>query len=474
MKIYRPGFSLIYIFLCASIGAQTVTLSGSGLGYQNAELRFYLQSDPVTKRLKHVQSVTCNEKGSFSCEIPCPGSGIIFIKAGIYNLHLYITDSSRYELLFPDYVAKPGGEEQNPFFIETEFIPEVINNPEDVNNLIRIFDSDYNQVFNLVAERVFSNYNKEKIPQDISTLDKYRGLTGQPFYNDYVKCRMIMLKLISSVATGEQAEALEFINSGFIAENQALQDLAEQIFKGYFNKISSGPLKDSFNRAIAIASFAELRSVILQDGKITNKELADFVILLNLNIDYYEANLPGENVRKIISEMKQEGSTDFIKNVASAVLFPINSSLSGNFPPDFSLLNSDGKLMSLKNFRGKYLLLGFARSDNQASLLELGIINMWQKKYINDIQIVTILSDKDFKNACAVLKNKGFKWTFLDGSKKEMLEFNYNLKMYPSFLLLDREGKMIANPCLYPSENLEFTINKILRTGSTLSGSENR
>ena len=98
--------------------------------------------------------------------------------------------------------------------------------------------------------------------------------------------------------------------------------LQNKCIQGYFNKLSSGPLKDSFNRAIATASFAELRSVILQDGKITNKELADFVILLNLNIDYYEANLPGENVRKIISVMKSEGSTTFIKNVASAVLFP--------------------------------------------------------------------------------------------------------------------------------------------------------
>ena len=36
----------------------------------------------------------------------------------------------------------------------------------------------------------------------------------------------------------------------------------------------------------------------------------------------------------------------------------------GNFPPDFALSNSDGKLMSLKDFKGKYLLLGFVRSDN--------------------------------------------------------------------------------------------------------------
>ena len=38
---------------------------------------------------------------------------------------------------FPIMIAKPAGEEQNPFFIETELIPEVINNQADVNNLIR-------------------------------------------------------------------------------------------------------------------------------------------------------------------------------------------------------------------------------------------------------------------------------------------------------------------------------------------------
>jgi len=58
--------------------------------------------------------------------------------------------------------------------------------------------------------------------------------------------------------------------------------------------------------------------------------------------------------------------------------------------------------------------------------------------------------------------------------KREDLEFKYDLKMYPSFLLLDREGKMIANPCPYPSEDLEGTINKILLSDPIRSGSENR
>jgi peroxiredoxin len=473
MKIYRPGISLILLCFCVVLKGQTVSISGSGTGYKNAELKFYLLTDPITKRFKPISRIKCDEKGKFSYEVPCPGDAIIFIKTGIYNFHLYVAEGSGYELLLPDYASKSIGEEQNPFFIETELIPEVINNQSDVNNLIRIFDSEYNQVFNFVAECVFRNYKKDEIKQQIARLEKFSQVKTIPFYDDYVKCRMIMLNLIASSSNQPGITASQYINAYFKSDNQAFTDLAEQMFSGYFNNLSSGPLKEMFNRAIGIGSFTELQSVIIRDKKITNKELADFVLLLNLNADYYERNLPGENVRKIISIMKSQGESDYIKNIASTMLEKINSTLPGNIPPDISLLNSDGKLQSLKDFRGKYLLLNFARADNMPSITELGIINMWLNKYISDFQVVTIITDKNFKSSAESFKKRGFNWTFLDGSEYDNLEFLYDIKMYPSFLLLDREGKIIADPCPYPSEDLELTIRKSVQADPKNSASKN-
>ena len=469
--ICRPAVPLIFLFFFTSVSGQTVFLSGSGSGYKNAELRFYCQTDPITKRLLPQLNITCDEKGTFSCEIPCNRNEIIYIKTGIYNLHLYITDSVRYDILLPDFVAKPGNEEQNPFFTETDLIPEVINNKLDVNNLIKAFDFDYNPIFNLVAERVFRNYKKNEIHQVISLLNKYTEVKEPSYYTDYIKCRMMMLNLIGEK---DQTKAMELLNNSFNSRNQAFLDLAEQMFSGYLNELSSGLYKESLNLAIATASLGELRSVILRKSKISNKELIDFVILQNLNEGYYTRDLQGENVRKIISLIKSEGATVFVQNIASAVLEKIDTSLPGNYLPDFSLFNNDSKLMSLKDFMGKYLLLCFIRSDNQTSLTEMGLINVWQQKYINDVYVAAVLTDKDFKSSCQLLKNRGFKWIFLDGSKREKLEFDYDIKMYPSFILLDREEKIIADPCPYPSENLELTINKLLLADPIHSGSENR
>jgi thiol-disulfide isomerase/thioredoxin len=474
MKINKPVILLILLIVSAFVKGQNIFIKGSGSGYANAELKFYSQTDPVTKRIKPLLHIRCGDDGSFSCVLPCNKSKLIFINAGIFKFRLYVTEGQSYELLFPNFVAKSGIEDQNPFFKETELMPEVINNKQGLNNLIRDFDSEYDPVFNFVADRVFRNYKNEDLQKEISKLDKYPVVQDLPFYTSYVRCRKLMLQLVLSSAGADKIKALEFINSNFDSGNQAYSDLAEQMFSGYFHNYLSGPLKDSFSRAIATGSFSELKAVIMRDAKITNKELTDFVILLNLNADYYNHSLPAENVRKIISLVRSQGESEFVKNIASVMLYKINSSLAGNFLPDFSLADNAGKFLSLKDFRGKYVLLGFARSDNSPSLMELGIINMWQKKYSNDIQIVTVLADSNFISGSAKMKKSGFKWIFLDGSNRDSLEFIYDIKMYPSFILLDREGKIIEDPCSYPSEELELKINKMLVANPGHSSPEDR
>lgn len=473
MKIFKPFIYLALLSLWVSSGGQTITISGSGSGYKNSELRFFVQTDPVTKRLKPLKRVACDENGKFSCEIPMTRSGIIFIKTGIYNLQLFVNEGSDYELLMPDFEARPGSEDQNAFYIETQMIPEVSNNAHDINNLIRAFDYDYNPVFNYVADLVVKNFRKETIPKEISKLDKFSHVEEPSFFSDYVKCRMLMLNLVGASAQCKPI-AEDFINSRFSSDNQAYCDLAQQMYSGFFSKFSSGQISDSFNRAISTASYSELKSVILREGKIKNNELADFIILLNLNSDYYTHSLPAENIRKIISIMKSHVESENLKTTASVILERLNSSLPGNLLTDFSLPDTEGRMTSIRDFHGKYVLLGFARSDNPVSQSELGIINMWQKKYVKDIQVVTVLADKNFKPGFTILRNRGFNWIFLDGSKRIDLDFVYDLKMYPSFIFLDREGKIIADPCLYPSEDLESFINIILLADPNRSGPENR
>lgn len=473
MKIYRVLFTLAFLHIIFSLPAQVVTISGSGQGYQGAVLRIYSQSDPVTKRLKPIIKIVCDEKGSFSFEVPCKARELIFIRTGIFCFTLYATEGSKYELRLPEFISKPGGEEQNPFFVEKSLIPEVVNDTNDINNLIRLFDSEYDPIFNDIAERVFRNFKKGEIPGLVGKLNKVSEATGPEFYSDFVKYRMIMLNLVAFGSYPGRIEDSTLINERFVPENQAYLDLVEQMYNGYFRGLSSGPLKESYRRAITLSSLTNLREVILRDGKAVNKELQEYIILLNLYSEYYSGSIQLENAENIFSALKSEGASPFIKGIASTLLEKIKSGLPGSVLPDFSLDNSSGGKVSLKDFIGKYLIISFARSDNTATLMEFGLLKMWYKKYLNDLNIVTILMDNDYRSALKRMEKNAFSWYFLDGSSSDFLEYRYDIRMYPTFLLLDRESRIIADPALFPSENLESLIRKIIEEEKDRSDSKN-
>ena len=462
MKICKPFLFLLLVLVTSHLNANSILVKGSGSGYNNVDIRFFSQTDPVTKGLKPLLRIRCNETGSFSAEVPYDHPEVIFMKTGTFMFRLYLTGNPVYELLLPNYVPKVKAEEMNPFFHETELMPQVINNKDDINNLIRDFDSEFDPVFNFVAERVLRNTRNEDLHKEISKLEKYPVNRDNILYVNYVLCRKQMLELVYNSSSTEKEKALDFLNSGFDPGNPAFADLAEQIFSGYFNSFLSGTLKESYTRAIATASYSELKTVILRDGLIRNNVLADFVILLNLNKLYYDRTQPADNIRKILSLMRSQSETDSIRNTASIQLEKINSTLTGNSLPDFSLADSDGKMKTLKDFKGRFLLLSFARSDDPPSLTELSVVSMWQNKYAKDLQIVTVLSDDNFISGTAGMRKNGFNWTFLNGSDRDNLEYTYDIKIYPTFILLDRDNRIISDPCVYPSEELEIKLTSII------------
>jgi hypothetical protein len=70
------------------------------------------------------------------------------------------------------------------------------------------------------------------------------------------------------------------------------------------------------------------------------------------------------------------------------------------------------------------------------------------------------LRDKDFASGVKRLHNLGFNWIFLNGSDSDIAEYQYGVTMYPSFILIGRDGKILLEPSPFPSENLDAVLGK--------------
>jgi hypothetical protein len=207
MRIFRALILLLILpFSLQPAHAQKIRISGSGKGYNGEELRVFYQSDPVTKSLVPLLKLYCDTTGHFDCEADVKPSANIIITTGIYSLSLYIDTVSDLVIKLPDFIARTTEEEQNSFFAETKVIPEVVNKPYDLNNLVRNFDMEYNPVFNSVADRIMYKIRKNEIPGLIEKLNRLSSPGLPEYFNEFVRYRLVML---NQVANGEYAGRME-------------------------------------------------------------------------------------------------------------------------------------------------------------------------------------------------------------------------------------------------------------------------
>lgn len=461
--------SFLFLFLVLSFSpplhGQQARIQGSGKGYAGTELKISRLSDPVTEARIPLMRLTCDSSGVFSFLMPVRGSETVFIESGIYCFYLIVLEGNDYNLKLLDFKAKTEEDIQNPYFIETRVIPEVTSNPSDINNLIRQFDSEFDPIFNRVTDRVFYNVKRNEIPSLIESLNSFSRLDTSDFYGSFVQYRLIMLNM---VARGEYHGRLEdsvIINSTFAYDNTAYLDLVRQAYSGLFTMLAAGPAGIKIQKAVSSRSVEELKKTIGDNSRVSNDNLKEYIILINLHSAFYNRTIKPPDILWFLDALSSGSSSSFIRTVTGAIGGRLKSAAEGTPAPGFSLPDNSGKKVTLGSFAGKYLLLSFASADNTFSISEYGILKNWYGKYSDSLAVVTILRDWDFPRAVARMKSFGFGWIFVDGFNADLLEFDYDVKLYPSFILIDRTGRVLVKNCPFPSENLESYLKSVVFQG---------
>ncbi|WP_259067031.1 peroxiredoxin family protein [Mucilaginibacter sp. X4EP1] len=132
--------------------------------------------------------------------------------------------------------------------------------------------------------------------------------------------------------------------------------------------------------------------------------------------------------------------------------------------PGFELTGLDGKNYSLKNLKGKIVVLNFWFIACKPCVNEMPVLNSIKKKY-DPKKVVFLALSLDSKSAVnAFLQNHQFNYVMLPDAAP--VHRKYHLNAYPTSIVIDARGIIsfvqIGGPDI--NENLQVAINSALKS----------
>jgi peroxiredoxin len=459
-----------------STGASETVFQGKAVSYAGEKLVFLTYSDMISFRETEVASCTVSDSGSFKCTAILDETRLIFLKLGIYNCIFYAEPGFVYQVQLPQKRAKTEAEQMNPYSeevtvhliakpVDTAGDRSVLPQNEEINLLIRTFNDSFNPFYyKYVVNAYLSTVDQEEINRAIKSIEEPFSEVRNPFFRNYMEYRLGLLKHFGAQQSSARIMSDYFDSKTVLYNNPAYMELFNEIFSEYFSAFMTeypqSDLLQIINREI---NLDKLKSQLQKEKVLSNDTLLELVIIKNLYESFYNDTYVKPAILILMDSLSNKTHIAYHKSVISDIKMEITRLLSGSEPPPFRLYDKDSTLISLEDFRGKYVYLMFCNSYSYYCIREFELLNDLNSRHSSHLAIVSILVDEKWQSMKDLLKTNNYNWTFLHYSSHPEIINEYEVKSFPSYHLIGPDGKLISSPAPSPMEGFEQYLYKTMR-----------
>ncbi len=152
----------------------------------------------------------------------------------------------------------------------------------------------------------------------------------------------------------------------------------------------------------------------------------------------------------VINQMANFCPYSEIKNAAFSIQSKKHRFERGNEAPIIKLLNTQGELKSLTDFRGRYTYLGFINSKSRTCVQDVIVTSQIKKKY-SKVNYVFVICDRDSLEMQNLPKeSSNLRYLFIDKDYASLKE--YEIWNFPVYYLLDKHGYFLQSPAERPMD----------------------
>lgn len=473
-------FIFIIILFCSiyQVSSQSVLIKGNAPDYKGDRIYVYSYTDWITKSEEDLGFFEVDQMGDFSFKVNINETRLVYFSLYAYKGYLYISPNYTYEILLPPKKEKDIKEKLNPYFIESEIHLGVINcwknnkiyEDDELNFLINSFDYSFDLTMNEYITKKYFESMEIDIDSIIEKLSLIYQSSDNNFFNEYKKYKIGYLKYTDLVKKGKEYIINEyFIDLPILYENPAYMNLFQHLFERYlFNYNITNEQRPEIESALLNNNFKKLFESFNLIGNTTNSNLKELVLLKEIHDGLYTNYYPRRNLIQILDSIFFYSQIAEHKYIAQNIREKITRLLPGFKPPDFSLRDEDSIYYSLSDFRGKFVYLCFCNIQSLSCIKEFNILDSLQQRYKEYLYVIMISVDENFENTIYYKEKKQLDLNFFHYGNNPIILKKYNVKAFPTYYLIDPDGKLILSPAPSPSQDFEIKLFQILRSNGFL------
>ncbi|MES2592456.1 MAG: TlpA disulfide reductase family protein [Bacteroidota bacterium] len=456
----------ILFFLCLVIHAvctaQNVVIQGAAKGYENKEIGLWIANDYISNAEKQLTFSTIDSAGNFILELKSNEIEYITLKIGKNIASMFIEPHAVYDVMLypPDSTTYHNQNLEHDIKISIK-----LNSKTEINALTIDYDKRFDNFLSVEYKAFVGRRAQPKIDSFKVAMNAYYSTVHSNYFNGYITYTIAALEEKTNLSQKKLFE--NYIDKKPILYNHAeyfnfFNTFYKERLQSYSLTVQGSDLKFQINDR---GSYRGAMGVLIKSDFLNNDTLCELVLLKGLYESYHDGTFKKSSIIYILEQIITESQINEHKRIAQNVLNSFSKLRAGSTAPMFVLPDKAGHTHSLDELRSKkYVYLMFFESGCTSCLQQMKVIPSLKKEYGNSVEFVSVSTDKsnvDLVNFC--LKNPKFDWVFLYDNSGAQLRKEYEIRSFPAYFLINREGKFIQAPAESPDGDIDRILYDITK-----------
>lgn len=433
--------------------AQPCELIINAKGYENQIASVWKTKDFISFEKEKITENIVSDNGKTSIKFDVDDITHGYLKIGDAIATMYFTPNSQYQLTFP----LPNKEQKRPFGEnKIEILFDTLD-LYDINNLIIDFEERVNYFLAEAIPYLGKPEYKTELDSFVMKITKvYKNIKNE-YFIDYVTYGIAMLEMFQPITNDIKIDNA-FIYKKYLSGKKVkyphvkYMEFFNRFYADYFKLAFYSKEKEIITAINEKASPFLLKKILLGDDFIRNEQVAELVMLKSILSEYHNIGFYQENFVLMLDSVIRFGAYPENKLIAQNIKNNLTHLAVGYNAPDFRLKDKSDKIVSLSDFKGKYVYLGFWHTLSMSAINDLKLIQNLKKKYGAQIVFININCNTDVAEWKNYLKqNPQLDWINLHYGMMPELKTLYRINAYPVYYLIGKDGKLMQSPAYTPS-----------------------